>query len=118
MANDHRKTPLSNNSLQNALKAKSRRRREELIGLGAGSSAPHPIRNDLVPKLDLVELTPGDLRVPVRKLRKIEAVHLREVANSISSLGFCDPVLIDEQNSVLHGVVRVEAAKLLGLGHI
>jgi ParB-like chromosome segregation protein Spo0J len=33
-------------------------------------------------------------------------------------LGFCDPVLIDERNAVLDGVVRVEAAKLLGLPHI
>src|SRR2546430_1608064 len=109
MANDHRKTPLSRKSLQNILKAKSRYRREGLVGLAAGPPAPHPIRNDLVPKLELVELTPEDLRVPVRKLRKIEAVHLREVATSISSLGFCDPVLIDELNSVLDGVVRVEA---------
>jgi ParB-like chromosome segregation protein Spo0J len=50
-------------------------------------------------------------------VRKIEAAHLREVAASISSLGFCDPVLIDERNTVLDGVVRVEAAKLLGLAH-
>src|SRR5262249_32572358 len=35
-----------------------------------------------------------------------------------SNLGFCDPVLIDEQNTVLDGVVRVEAAKHLGLSHI
>jgi hypothetical protein len=118
MANYHRKTLLSDNSLQNALRAKSRRRREELAQLAAGSPAPHPIRNDLVPKLDLVERAPGDLGAPARNVRKIEAAHLREVAAAISSLGFCDPVLIDEQNGVLDGVVRVEAAKLLGLPHI
>ena len=33
-------------------------------------------------------------------------------------MGFCDPVLIDGQNGVLDGIVRVEAAKLLGLPHI
>jgi DNA modification methylase len=118
VANDHRKMLLSGKPLQNALKAKSRHRREELTGLAAASPAPHPIRNDLVPKLELVERAPGGLVVPARKLRKIEAAHLREVANAISSLGFCDPVLIDEQNRVLNGVVRVEAAKLLGLPHI
>jgi len=118
MANDHRKTPLSGNSLQNTLRAKSRHRREELAGLAATSRAPHPIRNDLVPKLELVKRAPADLVVPARKLRKIEAAHVREVATSISSVGFCDPVLIDEQDRVLNGVVRVEAAKLLGLTHI
>jgi ParB-like chromosome segregation protein Spo0J len=44
--------------------------------------------------------------------------HLRDVANAISSLGFCDPVLIDEQNGVLDGIVRVEAAKFLGLSPV
>jgi hypothetical protein len=66
--------------LQNALKAKSRHRREELAELAAGSPAPHPIRNDLVPKLELVERAPGDLGAPARSVRKIEAAHLREVA--------------------------------------
>ena len=71
-----------------------------------------------MPKLELVERAPGDLGFPARKLRKVEPAHVLEVANAISSLGFCDPVLIDEQNGVLDGIVRVEAAKLLGLPHI
>jgi DNA modification methylase len=71
-----------------------------------------------MPKLELVERAPGALGFPARKLRKVEPAHVREVANAISSLGFCDPVLIDEQNNVLEGIVRIEAAKLLGLPHI
>jgi DNA modification methylase len=51
-------------------------------------------------------------------VRKIEAAHIHEIATAIRSLGFCDPVLIDEQNTVLDGVVRVEAAKLLGLTQV
>jgi hypothetical protein len=118
MANDHRNMLISGNSLQTAFRAKSRRRREKLARLTTGFAAPHPIRNDLVPRLELVERTPAELKLPARKVRKIEPVHVREVAAAISSLGFCDPVLIDESNGVLHGVVRVEAAKLLGLPHI
>jgi DNA modification methylase len=76
------------------------------------------MRNDPVPKLALVECAPSDLVVPARNVRKVKPAHLREVAGSISSLGFCDPVLIDERNTVLDGVVRVEAAKLLGLPHV
>jgi DNA modification methylase len=66
----------------------------------------------------LIECAPEGLVVPARNIRKIKPAHLDEVAASISSLGFCDPVLIDERNTVLDGVVRVEAAKLLGLTYI
>jgi hypothetical protein len=104
--------------LLHALKAKSRHRRKELAALATASHAPRLVRNDLVPKLALIECAPADLVVPARNVRKIEAPHLREVASAISSLGFCDPVLIDERNTVLDGVVRVEAAKLLGLAYI
>src|SRR5262245_46515002 len=78
-------------------------------GLALATSSPELrlIRNDLMPKLALIECAPADLVVPTRNVRKIKAVHLREIANAISSLGFCDPVLIDERNTVLDGVVRV-----------
>ena len=45
----------------------------------------------------------------------IEPAHVREVANAISSLGFCDPVLIDEQNGVLDGIVRKEPLRATSL---
>ena len=118
MANDHRSKLISGNSLRTALLTKSQRRRGELARLSMASPASHPIRNDLVPRLELVERTPAELKLPTRKVRKIELVHVREVAAAISRWGFCDPVLIDERNGVLDGVVRVEAAKLLGIPQI
>jgi DNA modification methylase len=118
MTRNPKYSSLSARPLQHALKAKSRHRREELAALAIASPAPRLIRNDLVPKLALIECAPADLIVPARNVRKIKASHLREVATAISSLGFCDPVLIDERKTVLDGVVRVEAAKLLGLTHI
>ena len=117
MSND-RKILFSDSSLKDALRAKSRHRREQLTALAASSASAHPIRNDVLPKLELVELAPGDLVLPTRKLRKNEAAHISEVATAISSLGFCDPVLIDQHNGVLDGMIRVEAAKLLGLPYI
>jgi hypothetical protein len=42
--------------------------------------------------------------------------HVHEVANSISALGFCAPILFAKDNSVLDGAVQVQAARLLGLG--
>src|SRR6516165_5812407 len=98
---------------------KSRHRRQELAGLASRSVRPHhPIRNDIVPKLELVDRVPADLALPSRNVRKVDAAHVREVAAAISNLGFCHPVFIDEQDCVLDGVIRVEAAKLLGLPRI
>ena len=96
----------------------SRQRSEEFAALVTSSPAPRVIRNDLLPKLALMDCPPTDLVAPARNVRKIKAAHLHEVASAISRLGFFDPVLIDERNRVLDGVVRVEAAKLLGLTYI
>jgi hypothetical protein len=117
MSQNPSNTALSEKPLQRA-KAKSRYRCEELAALATAPSTPRLIRNDLVPKLALIECAPADLVISARNVRKVKPAHLREVAAAISSLGFCDPVLIDERNTVLDGVARVEAAKLLGLPHI
>jgi DNA modification methylase len=103
---------------QHASKVKNRNRRKQSAAFATALPPAHLIRNDLVPKLALIECAPADLVIPARNVRKVKPAHLREVAAAISSLGFCDPVLIDERNTVLDGVVRVEAAKLLGLTHI
>jgi hypothetical protein len=116
MTNEATKMPLSQTPLHDALKAKSRQRRHALAELG--KPTPHLHRNDLLPQLTLIECALADLVLPTRNVRKIEAAHAREVATAISSFGFCNPILIDEKNTVLDGVVRVEAAKLLGLSEI
>jgi hypothetical protein len=110
MTRNSSNTPLSEKPLQRG-KAKSRHRREELTALATASSTRRLIRNDLVPKLALIERAPVDLVISARNVRKVKPAHLREVASAISSLGFCDPVLIDERNTVLDGVVRVEAVE-------
>jgi DNA modification methylase len=103
-------------SLTGSLKTKSRRRREGLKLLAASSSPVRAPRNDLLPRLDLAYLLLEDLRMPVREVRKLDPAHVREVANSISALGFCAPILVGKDNLVLDGAVRVHAARLLDLG--
>jgi hypothetical protein len=103
-------------SLTGSLKTRSRRRREDLKRLAASSSLPRAPRNDLLPPLDLVYILLKDLRTPAREVRKLDPAHVREVANSISTLGFCAPILVGKDNLVLDGTVRVQAARLLDLG--
>jgi len=54
------------------LKAKSRRRRKTLAELSRSSISPHLTRNDLLPKLELVELEIAKLTLPQRNVRMTE----------------------------------------------
>lgn len=100
------------------LRRKSRRRRETQAALARADTQPAQRRNDLLPGLDLVERPLSDLRPPVRNVRPLEPAHIREIAASISTLGFCAPVLIDQQDRVLDGWARVEAARQVGLARL
>lgn len=74
-----------------------------------------PARNDILPSLGIEFTLIEALRAPIRKLRKHNSAHIRDVASSISVLGFNVPVLIGKGNVVVDGTSRLEAAKLLGL---
>jgi DNA modification methylase len=105
-------------SFKEKLKGKSRRRREDLARLAAPAAAARALRNDVLPPLEITYVPLGELRSPARKVRKIDPAHVREVAATISALGFCVPILIGKNNVVIDGEVRLEAAKLLGLGRV
>ena len=100
------------------LRGKSRRRREALARADAVSAPTRRPRNDLRPELAIVERAIGELRPPSRNVRPPEPAHVREVATSIATLGFCAPVLVDRDNRVLDGWVRVEAARQVGLARL
>ena len=84
----------------------------------AAASSARPRRNDLLPRLELSYVPFEELRPSARKLRKLDPAHVREVASSISLLGFCDPLLIGRGNELVHGEVRYEAARQLGLDRV
>jgi len=111
-----RSFPEAARSLTGGLKAKSRRRREGLKLLAPSSSPVRAPRNDLLPRLDLAYVLLEDLRPPAREVRKLDPAHVREVANAISTFGFCAPILVGKDNLVLDGAIRVQAARLLDLG--
>ncbi len=105
-------------SLRKQLKSRGRRRREELTRLRPPSASSRLPRNDPLPNLDLVYVPLEDLRLSSREIRKLDLAHVREVANAISTLGFCAPVLVGRDNAVIDGAVRVEAARQLDLGRV
>ena len=88
-----------------------------LDGWCSGKTTPSkiPRRNDVIPKLELLERNIDDLLPPARNLRPVDPAHVREVANAITAFGFCAPVLIDQDGRVLDGWARVEAARQTGL---
>jgi hypothetical protein len=94
------------------LHRKSRLRREQQ-GRLAEASTTHPRRNDILPPLELSSIRIADLRPSLRKVRKLAPAHVREVASSISCLGFCVPILVGRDNEIIHGEVSYEAAKQL-----
>ena len=65
----------------------------------------------MLPRLELSYVPLEELRPSARKLRKLDPAHVREVASSISVLGFCDPLLVGRGNELIDGEARYEAAK-------
>ena len=103
--------------LTEKLRRKSRHRRDQQERLAKASIA-HPGRNDILPRLELSDIPIANLRPSPRKIRKLDPAHVREVASSISTLGFCEPLLVGRDNEIIHGEVRYEAAKQLGLDRL
>src|SRR5690349_3093931 len=108
----------SSNDLKLQFTTKSRTRRTQLAARDAAGTLSVSIRNDVLPILQVVELPLAILRAPSREIRKCDPVHVAEVAKSVSTLGFCVPVLVGADNLVLDGWIRVEAAKALGLDRV
>src|SRR5215213_8651084 len=92
----------------------SQRRRAALVTSHAAASAVRP-RNDLLPKLQLLERNIDNLSAPARNVRTADLAHVREIAHAIATLGFNVPILIDQDGRVLDGWARVEAARQIGL---
>lgn len=60
----------------------------------------------------------GDLVPHEKNARKHPENQIRALANAIMEWGWTIPILVDEENTVLAGHGRLEAAKLLGLSNV
>jgi ParB-like nuclease domain len=66
-----------------------------------------------------IELVPVEQLLPYKaNARTHSRKQIRQIANSIERFGFANPILVDDQNGIIAGHGRVEAAKLLGLSEI
>ncbi len=81
------------------------------------ASAPSPAltRDDLLPRLELVERRLDELVAPKRNVRQLDPAQVQRVRHTIQAYAFCAPVLIDADGGVIDGWVRVEATRQLGL---
>lgn len=77
----------------------------------------HVVRNDLSPKLEIVESSPQSLKSSAQKVRQVKPKHVRGIASSINSFGFTVPIL-KSGDDIVDGHVRVAAARSLGLKSI
>lgn len=57
----------------------------------------------------------SDLKLPTQKLRTHDRASRRKLTAILRTVGFIDPVVIDETNKVLSGILRCEVAGELGL---
>jgi ParB-like chromosome segregation protein Spo0J len=63
-----------------------------------------------------IQYTPvNELRPYPNNARTHSKKQIRQIANSVKKFGFCNPVLIDDENRIIAGHGRVEAAKLLDI---
>lgn len=62
------------------------------------------------PMIDISELIPYERNARTHSPEQIEAI-----CNSLNEFGFINPVIIDENNMILVGHGRIEAAKVIGL---
>ena len=112
------KDGLRRDSLREGLKVKGRSRREAAARHAEAEKGSRPRRNDILPSLQIEPYPVDALKSHVRKLRKSDPAHVREIANSVSTLGFNVPLLVGKDNVVVDGDSRLEAAKLLGLSSV
>ena len=109
---------LRRDSLREGLKTKGRSRRNAAARHAEAENGARPVRNDILPSLQIERCPVASLGSYLRKLRKSDPAHVRETANSISALGFNVPLLVGKDNVIIDGESRLEAAKLLGLSSV
>jgi ParB-like chromosome segregation protein Spo0J len=75
-------------------------------------------RREIIPRRPVVYIPPDDLKPNGRNARTHSRKQIRQIADSIRTFGFTNPILIDSQNLILAGHGRVDAAALLRMAKV
>lgn len=106
---------LSPGSVKEHIRHKSRKRRESQKTRAVIEQHAGVPRNDLAPDFRLLRIDPAQLKSADRRVRKADRVQIDRIKASICTFGICAPLVIDEQNRIVHGHLVWEAAKELGI---
>ena len=68
-----------------------------------------------MPHMAIEPMSVGNLRPYAKNARTHSKKQIKQIARSIERFGFTNPVLISNENEIIAGHGRVEAAKLLGI---
>jgi DNA modification methylase len=80
--------------------------------------APEPMSGFVERDLDVAWRAVEDLRPYARNVRSHPLSQLEKLAASIREFGFLIPILVDNEDRIIAGHARIEAARLLGLGRV
>src|SRR5436309_11077380 len=72
-------------------------------------------RTQIMPSMAVAPMPVAGLRPYSRNARIHSKKQIRQIADSIQNFGFTNPVLISDDDEIIAGHGRVEAAKLLGM---
>ena len=72
----------------------------------------------MVTKPQIEQIAPSALKPWARNARTHSKKQLRQIADSIRTFGFTNPVLIDRENTILAGHGRVAAAMILEMASV
>ena len=101
--------------LTQTLGRRSRRRRTTLSAMAQVEPIGPSRRNDLLLDCRLEYRPPDSLKRPPRNVRTSSADQISRVMRSIAELGTGSPAIITHDGEVVDGLIRVEAARRLGL---
>lgn len=103
-------------SVKEGINAKARQRRKRLAEKPDTKSGGTIIaRNSIPSDLKVEQRSPGDLTPSSRRTRKSNPAHVDKVYRSIVAFGFCKPVLIEADGTIIDGHICREAALRLGM---
>src|SRR4051812_19744791 len=68
--------------------------------------------------VEIVSVPIGTLKVSGRNARTHSRKQVQQIKRSIEEFGFCTPIVVDQNFTIIAGHGRLEAARLLNLDHV